>query len=886
LLVSQIGAQPLFDETVDRVPTDEEAIERGLDAMERELGVRAPALLPELQSRRPAIRRARPDDTSWRANLDELNNLADQAIGLSFSALCAGNEPAPYKADCPFNGMKSFDYARRNFFKARERLTDELTTRLRAEQLVAVVGPSGSGKSSVVFAGMIPALGLTEGQFAKLAPGPDPLSALKTALSAAPSAALLVVDQFEELFTHQIAAAIRKEFLAALQKQKAQRKVVITLRSEFREQLRDTWLWPYVEDVTKDVHPMDIQDLRRAMEEQAAEVGLRFEAGLVPLILDGLEDEPGRMPLLQHTLLELWNRRRGIWLSAEEYRKLGGVHEAIARSADAFMDRFINENDRRRLTDIFLRLVSVVEESQSANETRRRVRIEDLVPAGQPEQPTKDLLKQLTDAYLVVTDGPNAELAHDALIVHWKTLQSWVKTHRGALIDRQELSAAAQYWSDRGRKQFEIAHRGRRLRDLAKLRTNGTLALNQREVDYLSRGEARVRLEVLFRNSLIIGTGLLIGILIWFRVQGLRVTIESEQRKLRIAALAEDRRHLAYSRMLDRASESWQRSPSLGLDYLEDPTKCPLDLRDFAWGHLHRLCDRKVREFLNHPGEVKAINLSPSGDRLVTLGSDFQLTIWDVATGEGRVLDKDGRDKRSYLCAAFSPDGKLIAGGTGEREVIVLDAASGDVRSIWARHQGEILRVAFAPDNMTIALWQDNDRADTKPAEEQVVLKLGVLEANGHISTVFEPKGPAREVAFSPDSRRLAWESGGLVKVQDWKVEKEPHPYKVEPIQVAEQDRFGEMELRAITFDEKGDLLAIVGNDLKDWLIDVIRKEERDVFNHVDAVVRFSPNGKRLVFPRWSKTELVDTKSPDQPVTLVLRPSPDRSATGPVVQLG
>jgi hypothetical protein len=138
------------------------------------------------------------------------------------------------------------------------------------------------------------------------------------------------------------------------------------MRSEFRDKLKATWLWEFVADPNQDIQPMRGADLRRAMEEQAAEVGLRFEADLVPEILEDIDDEPGRMPLLQYTLLELWKRRRGIWLKREEYLALGGVHQAVLRTADNFVRCLIDGEDQRRVKDVFLRMVRVTEESSTS----------------------------------------------------------------------------------------------------------------------------------------------------------------------------------------------------------------------------------------------------------------------------------------------------------------------------------------------------------------------------------------------------------------------------------------------------------------------------------------------------------------------------------------
>jgi hypothetical protein len=319
-----------------------------------------------------------------------------------------------------------------------------------------------------------------------MAPGADPLAALAAALAGAKSPdALLVVDQFEELFTHHQADAVRTEFLERLKGERERRRMVVTMRSEFRDRLQGTWLWDLVADPGRDIGPMPAADLLKAMVEQADVVQLKFEAELMSLVLDQVgDDEPGRMPLLQHTLRQLWRRRRGVWLKTSEYRALGGIHEAVARTADAFITG-LGAEDHRRVTDVLLRLTRVADEADVMNQTRRRVRIADLVPAGEEEGPTRAVLTRLVNEYLVVTAGNTAEVAHEALIRHWGTLGAWVATHRPVLLLRQAVAAEARAWDDDRRPRDGLMRRGAKLDDTSALRNHPMLRLNSIETVYL-----------------------------------------------------------------------------------------------------------------------------------------------------------------------------------------------------------------------------------------------------------------------------------------------------------------------------------------------------------------------------------------------------------------
>ncbi len=498
VLISQLGAQPLFDPTIDDPPRTAEGLEKGLGRLEEELKRRGPVLLDDFRNQaeraRDAFRnqagRARadqPDSPLWKEVITELNNIADEAVGVSFNALALDRAAPPYKGDtCPFNGMKPFDFSRRDFFKARQGLVAELKSRLEAEGVLAVIGPSGVGKTSLVFAGLIPALGLNEGGFTDFTPGPDPVATLEAALGRGQAATLLVIDQLEDLFTQQSATAGQQQFIECLLAQRDKRRIIFTMRSEFREHCRNLPLWQFVSDPSSDIKSMRADELRVAMEEQAAQVGLRFETNLVPMILGDLEEEPGRMPLLQHALLELWQNRHGVWLKADEYLMLGGIQEAVSRTADGFYRNLPDDAQRRRVKNIFLRLVRAADEKDTPDETRRRARIEDLIPAGEVQRLTLQFVQDLEDRYLVVVDGQIVEVAHEALIRHWPSMRLWVSAYRSDLLRRQEVGAAARAWVENERRPDHLVHRGERLIELGLLTKHKELTLNETETDYLA----------------------------------------------------------------------------------------------------------------------------------------------------------------------------------------------------------------------------------------------------------------------------------------------------------------------------------------------------------------------------------------------------------------
>ena len=230
-----------------------------------------------------------------------------------------------------------------------------------------MLGPSGCGKSSLVLAGLVPALkGSQPGlQVAILRPGSDPVAQMDRALAGLAQTpnedTLLIVDQFEELFTLTQDAGQRQTFVERLLAESRSRRVVLTMRGDFLDDCAAYGkLYAALQSRLQLIAPMSPAELRSAMEQQAGAVGLRFEADLANTILDDVAGEPGAMPLLQHALLELWKRRHGRWLRASEYRTMGGVQGAVARTAEAVYTS-LPDGEQSLVRNICLRLVRLDE---------------------------------------------------------------------------------------------------------------------------------------------------------------------------------------------------------------------------------------------------------------------------------------------------------------------------------------------------------------------------------------------------------------------------------------------------------------------------------------------------------------------------------------------
>jgi hypothetical protein len=346
-LFSPLAGRPLFSLAPDGQLTDGD-IAKGLERFEKLLPERAPALAETFRKHAASLRGtlgANPQQLSPERRAERQKALAAvdalclDSTDLTFEALADGQALPSYEAICPFKGLEAFKPNDHAFFFGREAWVNRMRERLGEHNFLAVLGSSGSGKSSVVLAGLVPTLRSTESslELGYLTPGADPSGSLVRALAAvADRPAVVVVDQFEEVFTLCNDAEGRQAFLDRLVALANRQRVVVTMRADFwgecatHAALRELML-----EHQELIPPMTAVELRVAVTRQAEAAGLRFETGLVGTLLADVADQPGAMPLLQHALLELWKRRHGRWLRGDEYQAIGGVQRAIAVTADA-----------------------------------------------------------------------------------------------------------------------------------------------------------------------------------------------------------------------------------------------------------------------------------------------------------------------------------------------------------------------------------------------------------------------------------------------------------------------------------------------------------------------------------------------------------------------
>ena len=351
---------------------------------------------------------------------------------------------------CPFRGLASFDAAHAEYFFGRERVVADLLARLVGSTLITLVGPSGSGKSSLLRAGLL--AGLAEGVLpgserwrqVLLRPGERPLEAFGRALRRAGTGGagdddplvaalgslkaderlIIAVDQFEEVFTACRDEAERSAFveaLAALADDADQRVVVVLgIRGDFYGRCAEyPELSSRIGANTVLVGPMRRDELRRAIELPARRAGLRVEPRLVMALVGDVADEPGGLPLLSTALVELWEERSDRTLRLASYQQSGGVSGAVARLAERAYDR-MSPPERERARAILMRLT----DADQPEPVRRRVPLAEL--ETERDADTAAALAALTESRLVTVDEGVAEVAHEALLREWPRLRGWL----------------------------------------------------------------------------------------------------------------------------------------------------------------------------------------------------------------------------------------------------------------------------------------------------------------------------------------------------------------------------------------------------------------------------------------------------------------------------
>ena len=417
----------------------------------------------------------------------ELTEL-ETAILRQDESLTAIADAGPVSAQCPYKGLAAYDVDDHASFFGRDQEVAECVERLRESSLLVVSGPSGCGKSSLVRAGIVPSLIHGGRSVVIIVPGVDPLGAIDSTLAGTREHPVLVVDQFEELFTLDTPVETAHEFCRRVAEHAGTRApVIIVVRADHIAGLTaHTELAALAERGLHLVGALSGDALRESIEGPARQAGLRVERGLVDVLVHDIGADAGALPLLSHALVETWRRRDRNVLTVEGYESSGGIRGAVARSADRLYESLaVDERDVVR--SVMLRLVAPTLDGEPS---RCRVSSRAL-----REDPTRDrVVTRLVRARLVTAEADTVEIAHEALARAWPRLQAWLDDDTAGQRILRHLSAAADGWVSLGRPDSEL-YRGARLEAAIEYRQDARPDLTTAEIEFLEESGRRAETE-------------------------------------------------------------------------------------------------------------------------------------------------------------------------------------------------------------------------------------------------------------------------------------------------------------------------------------------------------------------------------------------------------
>ncbi|WP_405652691.1 WD40 repeat domain-containing protein [Streptomyces sp. RK9] len=626
-------------------------------------------------------------------------------------------------ADPPYRGLARFEIDDSERFFGRERLTDELIRLVREHRHVIVLGPSGSGKSSLLRAGLVPRLrGADEEPPAAiriLTPGARPVHEHGKLFVPAPGPGetWVVVDQFEEVFTLCRDPRERAAFIELLLADGDGRlRVVLGARADFYSRLLEhPGLAAVVRDASLPIGPMTRAELRAVIVRPAAAAGLVVERALTARLVEETADEPGGLPLLSHVLLETWRRRRGRTLTLDAHLAAGGLRGAIAQTAERVHSGLTP--DRAELARrILLRLITP---GEGAQDTRRPVDRAEF-DHGDPAD-TDAVLDRLVRARLLTLDAGSVDLAHEALITAWPRLRAWIEADRERLVAHRRLTEAAALWEELERDSGAV-YRGTRL-SAAEERfcvPGGQDDFTAAEREFLAAGLAArdaERRAATRRNRYVRYSAMGLAALLLL-VTGVSVLAVDQRED------AERARQRATSRQL--AAQAVSLAPSrpavAGLLAVEAYRTAPTPE---ARGALLTMSTFRYHqgELTGHDDAVSEVAFAPDGT-LASVSRDRRIILWDPRR---RTREAVLTGHHTWLRAvAFSPDGRAFATGGDDGRVLLWDTATRKRLATADGHTGPVKSLAFSPDGRTlatagvdgtVALWGLGDgRADDRPS--------------------------------------------------------------------------------------------------------------------------------------------------------------------------
>ena len=691
---------------------------------------------------------------------------------------------AEEKLPCPYRGLFHFGPDDAEVFFGREVFVEELFAATQTLNFITVLGASGSGKSSVVLAGLVPKLQQAgHWLFTHFRPGSDPFHALALALvplytpdlnateriaqarqlagyfceGTVPLAdvfaqihqnhpterVLLIADQFEELYTLCGDQKIRRSFLdtllASFQSSPSQSQspnvLVATMRVDF---LGNALSYPPFGDLLRyadvKIRSMNHSELEQVIVKPAQKLGVTFQEGLVERILDDVEDEPGNLPLLEFALTELWKRRTGKQLTHAAYEAIGEVQGALARHADESYGK-LSLVEQQQVHHIFIQLVRP---GEGTEDTRR------LAIKAELGEESWGLIKKLADARLVVTsrnpaDQETVEVVHEALIRNWGELRQWMETDRSFRVWQEQLRVVLHQWENAKHDEGALL-RGLLLLEAEEWQKKRGEELSQAERNFIRQSSAfrdkekkkekRRQLQIIswLTGGLIVALGLTgLALRQWQKALIEEINTITASVETYLVSNQEFEALMASLRAGKKAQNTF------GVDF-----ETRIQVISALQNSFYRV--REFNRFSGHQDLVWDVSFSPDGQIIASASYDNTIKLWNL---KGELLQTFTGHRDHVDTVSFSPNVQMIASSSNDH-IVKLWNLKGELLQTFAGHEASVSSVSFSPDGQMIA----SGSADH-------TVKLWNLKGE-LLQTFAGHEFPVSSVSFSPNGQMIA----------------------------------------------------------------------------------------------------------------------------------
>jgi WD40 repeat protein len=821
---------------------------------------------------------------------------------------------------CPYQGLFAFGESDARFFFGREQVTQTLLQAVKQKPLVAVIGASGSGKSSVVFAGLVPLLRqqlCSKDQppyIVSFRPGNSPFTSLATGLMQCVPIArfisarfppqadrsitdeleqqlrqnqqglaqliqglagqdtamqlILIADQFEELYT-LCPEADRQAFLDnMLQAINCVQSftMVLTLRADFCGHALAYRPWSdALQEAIQILGPMNHAELQAAIAQPAAKMQVQLEGGLIQKLISAMDEQPGRLPLLEFALTQLWSNQQQGLLTHQTYDEIGGVEAALANHAELVYAK-LNAADRVRAQRLFIQLV----QPGTGTEDNRRLAIKDDIRSE-----NWDLVTHLASSRLVVTNRHQSsgeetvELVHEALIRSWKRLRQWMQIDGEFRLWQEQLRTNKRQWEESNCDQ-EMVLRGKALADAdywqhqrreelslgEQIFVCQSLALRDRQIKYHKR---RQQLTIMVLTGGLLITLGLVALIKW---QGQQSNIRE------IEALSKSSEALfATNNKLEALVEAIRAKRTLKMLGNSSPATAGivnLALNQATYGLV------EYNRFSAHTDGVRRVSFSPDGKTIASIPENGIVKLWNAngvlkttITGDGATINDVSFSPNSQTIAlasnnktiqiwsingslkktiighsagvtsiSFSPNGQIIASASNDKTIKIWDI-NGNLKKTIVGHSAGVTNISFSPDSQFIAS-ASNDKT------------IKIWDISGNLKkTISGHSAEINSVSFSPDGQTIASASNDKT-IKTWDIN--GNPKKTISGHSA--------EVNSVSFSPDGQIMASSSADKTVKIWDSNGTLLSTLEGHGDIVwaVKFSPDGQTIASASWDST--------------------------------